>query len=71
MTGRRPAAPLILVLVVLLGDEGSPLDTMPRQVLIESRIVIANNDFARELGIQWGRQRMDEEALGQAWSWST
>jgi len=30
------------------------LDIPVRQVLIESRIVLANNDFARELGVQFG-----------------
>jgi type IV pilus assembly protein PilQ len=30
------------------------LDIPVRQVLIESRIVIANEDFARELGTRWG-----------------
>ncbi|MEN8177918.1 MAG: type IV pilus secretin PilQ [Pseudomonadota bacterium] len=30
------------------------LDIPVRQVLIESRIVIANNDFARELGVRFG-----------------
>lgn len=30
------------------------LDIPIRQVLIESRIVLANNDFARELGVQFG-----------------
>jgi len=30
------------------------LDIPVRQVLIESRIVIANNDFAKDLGVKWG-----------------
>ncbi|MGK0673163.1 MAG: type IV pilus secretin PilQ [Halothiobacillaceae bacterium] len=30
------------------------LDTPIKQVLIESRIVIATDDFARELGLKWG-----------------
>ena len=30
------------------------LDVPVRQVLIESRIVIANNDFARDLGVRFG-----------------
>jgi len=32
----------------------SRLDIPVRQVLIESRIVLANNDFARELGVKFG-----------------
>ncbi|VAW79070.1 Type IV pilus biogenesis protein PilQ [hydrothermal vent metagenome] len=32
----------------------SRLDIPVRQVLIESRIVLANNDFARELGVRFG-----------------
>ena len=30
------------------------LDVPVRQVMIESRIVIANNDFARDLGVRFG-----------------
>ncbi len=30
------------------------LDVPVRQVLIDSRVVIANNDYSKELGIQWG-----------------
>lgn len=30
------------------------LDVPVRQVLVDSRIVIANNDFSKELGVQWG-----------------
>jgi len=33
------------------------LDVPVRQVLIESRIVVANNDFNQELGIRWGVHR--------------
>lgn len=35
------------------------LDIPVRQVLIESRIVIANDDFAKELGVRWGGGRLD------------
>ncbi|MBZ0071858.1 MAG: type IV pilus secretin PilQ [Gammaproteobacteria bacterium] len=35
------------------------LDIPVRQVLIESRIVIASDDFAKELGVRWGGGRMD------------
>ena len=35
------------------------LDIPVRQVLIESRIVIANDDFAKELGVRWGAGRLD------------
>ncbi|HYQ71033.1 MAG TPA: type IV pilus secretin PilQ [Gammaproteobacteria bacterium] len=33
------------------------LDIPVRQVLIESRIVVANNDFSRDLGVQFGMSR--------------
>jgi type IV pilus assembly protein PilQ len=33
------------------------LDIPVRQVLIESRIVVANNDFSRDLGVQFGMTR--------------
>ncbi|MGP1665408.1 MAG: type IV pilus secretin PilQ, partial [Rhodanobacter sp.] len=32
----------------------SKLDRPVQQVLIESRIVVANDDFSRELGVRWG-----------------
>jgi type IV pilus assembly protein PilQ len=32
----------------------SKLDVSVRQVMIESRVVIANNDFARDIGVQFG-----------------
>jgi len=35
----------------------STLDIPVRQVLIESRIVVANNDFSRDLGIKFGMSR--------------
>jgi type IV pilus assembly protein PilQ len=35
----------------------STLDIPVRQVLIESRIVVANDDFSRELGVQFGYSR--------------
>ncbi len=35
----------------------SDLDIPVRQVLIESRIVIANNDFARDLGVRFGASK--------------
>ena len=34
----------------------STLDIPVRQVLIEARIVIVNDDFRRELGVRWGGQ---------------
>lgn len=34
-----------------------PLDIPVRQVLIESRVVIANDDFARDLGVRFGFNR--------------
>ena len=36
------------------------LDRPVRQVLIESRVVIANDDFARELGVRFGFNTADE-----------
>ena len=30
------------------------LDTAPQQVVIEARVVEANSDFSKEMGIQWG-----------------
>ncbi|MBA1146721.1 type IV pilus secretin PilQ family protein [Ectothiorhodospiraceae bacterium WFHF3C12] len=35
----------------------STLDIPVRQVLIESRVVVANDDFSRELGVQFGYSR--------------
>lgn len=37
------------------------LDMPVRQVLIESRIVVASNDFGRELGVRWGLSRDSSE----------
>ncbi len=41
------------------------LDKPVRQVLIESRIVIANNDFNKELGVRFGTSGTNENNLGQ------
>ncbi len=41
------------------------LDTPERQVLIESRIVEANSNFARDLGVKWGYS-YDEQSNGSA-----
>jgi type IV pilus assembly protein PilQ len=42
------------------------LDKPVRQVLIESRIVIANNDFNKELGVRFGTSTQnDNSSLGQ------
>jgi type IV pilus assembly protein PilQ len=41
------------------------LDRPVRQVLIESRIVIANNDFNKELGVRFGTSTQDGTKLGQ------
>jgi type IV pilus assembly protein PilQ len=38
------------------------LDVPVRQVMIESRIVIANNDFARDLGVRFGYSRLQINA---------
>ena len=40
------------------------LDVPIRQVLIEARIVIANSDFDKQLGIQWGGRYMSEANSG-------
>jgi type IV pilus assembly protein PilQ len=36
------------------------LDIPMRQVMIESRVVIANNDFARDIGVRFGYSRYDQ-----------
>jgi type IV pilus assembly protein PilQ len=36
----------------------STLDIPVRQVLIEARIVIVNDDFSRELGVRWGHSNL-------------
>jgi len=36
------------------------LDIPVRQVLIETRIVVANDDFSRDLGVRWGVTYVDE-----------
>jgi type IV pilus assembly protein PilQ len=38
------------------------LDIPVRQVLIESRIVIANNDFSKELGVRFGASKLKEQS---------
>ena len=40
------------------------LDIPVRQVLIESRIVIANNDFSKELGVRFGASSARSDTLG-------
>jgi len=42
------------------------LDVPIRQVLIESRIVIASDDFNREMGVKWGLNRNTANPGGQA-----
>lgn len=42
------------------------LDKPIRQVLIESRIVIANNDFNKELGVRFGATTENDSKLGKA-----
>ena len=42
----------------------STLDIPVRQVLIESRIVIVNDDFSRELGIRWGVTAVNDTSDG-------
>ncbi|MFZ5724496.1 MAG: type IV pilus secretin PilQ [Pseudomonadota bacterium] len=45
-----------------ISDMIARLDVAVRQVLIEARIVLANNDFARELGVRWGFSHFDTDA---------
>ena len=40
------------------------LDIPVRQVMIESRIVIANNDFARDLGVRFGYSKLATSVTG-------
>ena len=40
------------------------VDIPIRQVMIEARIVIAQSDFERELGIEWGGGYIDDDANG-------
>ncbi|HEV8325586.1 MAG TPA: type IV pilus secretin PilQ, partial [Myxococcota bacterium] len=42
------------------------LDTETPQVLIEARLVEANNDFTREVGVQWGGDSALTSAYGNA-----
>lgn len=42
----------------------STLDIAQRQVLIEARLVVANNDFSKELGVKFGASR-DSSGLSQ------
>lgn len=47
------------------------IDVPVRQVLIESRIVVANSDFTQELGIKWGGGLKSNSELGEASSIAT
>lgn len=42
----------------------STLDIPVRQVLIESRIVIVNDDFSRDLGVRWGVTAVNDTSDG-------
>lgn len=44
------------------------LDVPVRQVMIESRIVIANNDFARELGVKFGVAKQADVGSGKSFA---
>ncbi len=50
----------LLSLRKLIGE----IDVAPRQVLIEARIVEANKDFARDLGVRLGYGDLKNKALG-------
>lgn len=43
----------------------SEIDVPIKQVLIEARIVVANTDFKKELGVTWGLAGIDKLAGGQ------
>ena len=43
----------------------SEIDVPIKQVLIEARIVIANTDFKKELGVTWGLAGLDKLSGGQ------
>lgn len=47
------------------------IDIPVRQVLIESRIVVANSDFSQELGIKWGGAVKSNSDLSEASSLGT
>jgi type IV pilus assembly protein PilQ len=40
------------------------LDVAVRQVLIESRVVIVNDDYSRELGVRFGTTNVEDESSG-------
>lgn len=42
------------------------LDIPPRQVLIESRVVVANRNYGRNLGLRWGVTAADRRGEGRA-----
>ena len=46
------------------------LDIPVRQVLIESRIVVASDDFTRELGTRWGVSYIRPDSDGRQWTTS-
>ena len=46
----------------------SILDTPERQVLIEARIVEANSNFSRDLGVQWGVSRTNTDTNSGFWN---
>jgi type IV pilus assembly protein PilQ len=47
------------------------IDVPVRQVLIESRIVVANSDFSQDLGIKWGGALKSNSDLSEASSLAT
>ncbi len=50
--------------IALIRKLVTTLDIPVRQVLIESRIVIVNDDFSRDLGIRWGATVVKESGGG-------
>ena len=42
------------------------LDVAPRQVLIESRVVVANQSYSRNLGVRWGVTAVNASGGGKA-----
>ena len=49
-----------------IGDFLAELDTPARQVLIESRVVVANQNYSRNLGLRWGVTAAVERGGGKA-----
>lgn len=64
MSGSRVRLALLALPLLLLGSDITA-DTAVPQVLIESRIVVADNEFARQLGVEWGSKRLSPDACSE------